>query len=131
MTEEMTIGEVARRAGLRPSAIRYYESEQILPPPRLVNTKRRYTAEIFPRLALIRIAQEAGLTIDEMRLVLNNSQQENKQFPGGWRELARQKLLETEQRMQRIIRMKYILEEALRQDLSAEEAIQQFHLPPQ
>jgi MerR family transcriptional regulator, redox-sensitive transcriptional activator SoxR len=125
MTEEMTIGEVARRAGIRPSAIRYYESMHVLPPPRLVNTKRRYTAEIFSRLTLIRIAQEAGLTIDEMRLVLNN-QQEGAQYPGGWRALARQKLVEVEQRMQQTARMKCILEEALHQDLSAEEAIRLF-----
>lgn len=128
MTGEMTIGEVARRAGLRPSAIRYYESQQILPPPRLVNTKRRYTADIFPRLALIRIAQEAGLTINEMRLVLGY-QQGNEQLPEGWRGLVRQKLLETEQRMQQIARMKYILEEALHQNLSAEEAIRLFQPP--
>ena len=125
MTEEMSIGEVARRAGIRPSAIRYYESMRVLPAARLVNTKRRYTADIFPRLTLIKIAQEAGFTVDEMRQVLNN-QDEDAQVDGGWRALARQKLLEVEQRMQRIARMKHILEEALRQDLSAEEAINLF-----
>jgi MerR family redox-sensitive transcriptional activator SoxR len=130
MAEEMTIGEVARRAGLRPSAIRYYESMHVLPPPRLVNTKRRYTAAIFPRLTLIKIAQDAGLTVAEMRLVLN-SQQGDAQFPGGWRALARQKLVEVEQRFQQMARMKHILEEALCQDLSVEEAINLFQPPNQ
>lgn len=128
MAEEMSIGEVARRAGIRPSAIRYYESMQILPPPRLVNTKRRYTTDIFSRLMLIRIAKDAGLTVEEMRLVLN-SQQGDSQFPGGWRALASQKLVEVEQRMQRMVRMKHILEEALRHDLNAEEAINLFQSP--
>jgi MerR family transcriptional regulator, redox-sensitive transcriptional activator SoxR len=130
MTEEMSIGEVARRAGLRPSAIRYYESMRVLPAPRMVNTKRRYTADIFPLLTLIRIAQEAGFTVDEMRLVLNN-QQGDAQLRGGWRVLAHQKLLEVEQRMQRLARMKHILEEALRQDLNVEEAIHLFQPPLQ
>jgi MerR family redox-sensitive transcriptional activator SoxR len=126
MTKEMTIGEVARCAGIRPSAIRYYESMNVLPPPRLVNTKRRYTADIFPRLTLIKIAQEAGLTVAEMRLVLN-SQQEDTQPPGGWQELARQKLVEVDERMQRVTRMKYVLEEGLRGGhLSVEEAIHLF-----
>ncbi len=128
MAEEMSIGEVAHRAGIRPSAIRYYESMHVLPPARLVNTKRRYTAEIFPRLMLIRIAKDAGLTVEEMRLVLN-SQQEDTLFPGGWRALARQKLLEVEQRMQQLARMKHILEEALHHDLNVEEAIDLFHSP--
>lgn len=130
MAEEMSIGEVARRAGIRPSAIRYYERMRVLPPARLVNTKRRYTTDIFPRLTLIKISREAGFTIDEMRQVLNN-QEEDALVKGVWRVLARQKLLEVEQRLQRIARMKHILEEALRQDLSAEEAINLFQPPVQ
>ena len=128
MAEEMSIGEVARRAGIRPSAIRYYESMHVLPSPKLVNTKRRYSTDIFTLLMLIRIAKDAGLTVEEMRLVLN-SQPGDTQFPGGWRALARQKLAEVEQRMKQMERMKHILEEALRHDLSAEEAIHLFQPP--
>lgn len=124
MAKEMTIGEVARQAGIRPSAIRYYESMHVLPPPRLVNTKRRYTAEIFLRLALIKIAQEAGLTVAEMRLTLNDPAED---APERWRALAHQKLIEVEKRMQQLARMKYILEEALRQEhLTTEEAVRLF-----
>jgi hypothetical protein len=65
-----------------------------------------------------------------MRLELNN-QQGDAQLRGGWRVLARQKLLEVEQRMQRLARMKHILEEALRQDLNVEEAIHLFQPPLQ
>lgn len=126
MTKEMTIGEVARQAGLRPSAIRYYESMKVLPPPRLVNTKRRYTADIFLQLTLIKIAQEAGFTVAEMRLLLN-SHQGDTQFPGGWRALAQQKLIEVEARMEQLKTMRYILGGALHQDhLSTEEAINLF-----
>ncbi|HEY6406987.1 MAG TPA: MerR family transcriptional regulator [Ktedonobacteraceae bacterium] len=93
MAKEMSIGKVARQAGIRPSAIRYYESMQVLPPARLVNTKRRYTVEIFPLLALIKIAKEAGLTVAEMRLILNDPAGD---APEGWRALAHQKLIEVE-----------------------------------
>jgi len=126
MAEEMSIGEVARRAGIRASTIRYYEGMHVLPPPRLVNKKRRYTAEILPLLMLIRIAKDAGLTVEEMRLVLNSHHEE---AHGEWRDLARQKLLEVEQRMQQLARMKHILEEALHHDLSVEEAIDLFQPP--
>jgi len=126
MAKEMTIGEVARQAGIRPSAIRYYESMNVLPPPRLVNTKRRYTTEIFEQLILIKIAQEAGFTVAEMRLVLN-SHEGDAQFPGGWRALAQQKLVEVGKRIEQLETMRYILGEALLQDhLSTEEAIRLF-----
>lgn len=126
MSNEMSIGEVARRAGIRRSAIRYYESMRVLPPPRMVHTKRRYTEDIFSRLTLIKIAQEAGFTVAEMRLVLN-SQQGDAELPGGWQALVQKKLGEIEARMQQLETMRYILKEALRQEhLSTEEAIHLF-----
>jgi MerR family redox-sensitive transcriptional activator SoxR len=126
MGNEMSIGEVARRAGIRPSAIRYYESMRVLPAARLVHTKRRYTADVFPRLTLIKIAQQAGFTVEEMRLILNGQQGES-ELPGGWRALAQKKLLEIEARMRQLETMRSILEAALGQEhLSTEEAIDLF-----
>ncbi len=124
MPQELSIGEVARRAGIRASAIRYYESVGVLPPARLVHTKRRYTPDIFQQLLLIQCAQAAGLTIAEMRLVLNPQEDH---LEGDWRALVRQKLLEMEQRRQDIERMQRILNEALqRKHLTVEEAIRLF-----
>lgn len=125
MSKEMTIGEVARQTGIRPSAIRYYESMNVLPPPRLVNTKRRYTTDVFLQLTLIKIARQAGFTVAEMRLLLNS--QGDARLAGGWRVLAQQKLAEVEARIEQLKTMRYILEEALNQDhLSTEEAISLF-----
>ena len=125
MTEELSIGEVARRAGIRASAIRYYERVGVLPPARLVHTKRRYSPDIFQQLLLIQCAQAAGLSIAEMRTVL--SPQEDTHAVGGWRALAHQKLREMEQRKQDIERMQRILDEALqREHLTIDEAIALF-----
>ena len=66
----MLIGEVARRAGVRPSAIRYYESIGLLPEPDRVAGRRRYPAETQRTLAVIATAQRAGLTLDEIRELL-------------------------------------------------------------
>jgi MerR family redox-sensitive transcriptional activator SoxR len=66
----MTIGELARRAGLRPSAIRYYESIGLLPVPARVAGKRRYDRRALGRLAVIAAAQGVGLTLDEIRKLL-------------------------------------------------------------
>lgn len=67
----MPIGELARRAGMRPSAIRYYESVGLLAAPGRVAGKRRYEREALQRLSVIAAAQHAGLTLAEIRELLS------------------------------------------------------------
>lgn len=45
--EELTIGEVAGQAGIRASAIRYYESVKVLPAPRRTNGRRLYDSSVL------------------------------------------------------------------------------------
>ena len=72
----LTIGEVARRAGVRASAIRYYEEAGLLEEPERVGGKRRYDEEALRRLALIGGAKRAGFTLGEIRTLLHG-------FPAG------------------------------------------------
>ncbi len=110
--EQLTIGEVAKRAELQTSAIRYYESEGLLPEPARVSGQRRYDEAIFTRLTLIRMAQEAGLTIGEIQTLVSG-------FPEGtpasdrWRELATRKLPEVDALILRLQTMRQVLEESL------------------
>jgi MerR family transcriptional regulator, redox-sensitive transcriptional activator SoxR len=68
--EDLQIGELARRSGLRPSAIRYYESIELLPEPARVSGRRRYPPETQRTLAVIGAAQRAGLSLGEVRELL-------------------------------------------------------------
>lgn len=63
----MTIGQVAERAGLNTSHIRYYEEVGVLPAPERVSGQRRYGVDVLHRLAIIDVAQRAGLTLEEIR----------------------------------------------------------------
>lgn len=63
----LTIGQVAQRVGVRDSHIRYYERIGVLPQPQRVSGQRRYTADILHRLAIIDVAQRAGLSLGEIR----------------------------------------------------------------
>ena len=67
---ELPIGEVARRAGLRPSAIRYYESIGLLPEPGRTTGRRRYSPETLRTLSVIAAGQRAGLSLSEVRELL-------------------------------------------------------------
>jgi MerR family redox-sensitive transcriptional activator SoxR len=62
----MRIGEVAEHAGVRTSLIRYYERIGLLPAPERVSGQRRYDASVLRRLAVIDVAQRAGLSLDEI-----------------------------------------------------------------
>lgn len=57
-------------AGRRPSAIRYYESVGLLPEPERIAGRRRYPLEARRRLAVIDTAQRAGLSLEEIRHVM-------------------------------------------------------------
>jgi MerR family redox-sensitive transcriptional activator SoxR len=67
-TEEplLTIGQVAQRAGLNTSHIRFYERTGVLPQPERVSGQRRYRPEVLHRLSIIDVAQRAGLSLEEI-----------------------------------------------------------------
>jgi MerR family redox-sensitive transcriptional activator SoxR len=69
----LTIGELSRRTGRRPSAIRYYEEIGLLPEPTRISGRRRYTEEVVRTLAVIDTAQRAGLSLDEIAALLDAS----------------------------------------------------------
>jgi MerR family redox-sensitive transcriptional activator SoxR len=64
--DALRIGELAERAGLATSAIRYYESIGLLPEPYRVSGQRRYGDDTLKRLEFIAGAQQAGFTLREI-----------------------------------------------------------------
>jgi MerR family transcriptional regulator, redox-sensitive transcriptional activator SoxR len=110
---ELSIGEVARAAGVAASTLRYYERVGILPAPPRRSRQRRYDEGVFGRIELIRLALQAGFSISETRTFLCG-------FSGDtppaarWRALAARKLEEVDALMQRAQRMKALLESSFR-----------------
>lgn len=111
----MTIGEVARRAGINASAIRYYEKAGLLAKPERVSGRRRYGPEVLELLALVRVAQQAGFTIAEIRTLMHGFSAETPPSER-WRQLAAKKLPELEAKIGRTCAMKRLLERGLRCD---------------
>jgi MerR family transcriptional regulator, redox-sensitive transcriptional activator SoxR len=64
---QMTIGEVAARSGVAASAIRFYESLGLLAEPEREHGQRRYGEDVVGRLGFIGVAQQAGLSLEEIR----------------------------------------------------------------
>lgn len=110
--ETLTIGEVARQAGIHTSTLRYYESVGLIPPPERVHGHRRYDPGVFSLLAILRMAQSAGFTLAEMHILIHGFSQETPASER-WQQLARKKLAEVEAIITHARQTKQILERLL------------------
>jgi MerR family redox-sensitive transcriptional activator SoxR len=108
----MKIGELAARAGLNASALRYYEKMGLLAPPHRTGGQRRYPSEALDRVLLIRFAGEMGFTLDEIKLFLDGLR-DNAPVGPRWRKLARRKIGEINCSIQRSLRLKLLLQHLL------------------
>lgn len=68
---DYSIGQVATAAGIAPSAIRYYEKMGLIPRPHRSSGHRRYSREVFSRLALIQLCKQLGFELTEVKTVLD------------------------------------------------------------
>ena len=107
----MAIGEVARRAGLRPSALRYYERLGLLPAPARDSGRRRYDDDALLRLTVIGFARECGFTLREIRQLFAG-----RPYSATMRGLAGRKLVELQRSIERLNAMRSLLRSALRCD---------------
>lgn len=106
--QTFTISEVARRFGLRSSALRYYEQIGILAPVSRVSGQRRYDSPSLRRLAVIQRAREAGFALEDIRELFAGFR------PGvpasqRWRQVSQRKLVELERAITRLSAMKDLL----------------------
>jgi MerR family redox-sensitive transcriptional activator SoxR len=68
---ELTIGGLSDRTGVTTSALRFYEAEGLIHSRRSSGGQRRYTRDTIRRVSFIRIAQQVGLSLDEIRTALH------------------------------------------------------------
>jgi MerR family redox-sensitive transcriptional activator SoxR len=68
--ELLSVGQVAARAGLAPSAVRWYEQQGLVSSTRTAGGARRYPRSVLRRLAFVRAAQNVGLSLAEIRSAL-------------------------------------------------------------
>jgi MerR family transcriptional regulator, redox-sensitive transcriptional activator SoxR len=72
VVELLAIGEVAARAGMAPSALRYYEDQGLITASRTAGGARRYPRSVLRRLAIIRAGHNVGLSLPEIRAALES-----------------------------------------------------------
>src|SRR3954468_25061168 len=70
--KRLSVGELAARAGVATSALRFYESHGLIKSERNESGHRRYRADALRRVAFIRVAQRIGLTLAEITEALGS-----------------------------------------------------------
>ncbi len=107
----MTISEVARRTGLRASAIRYYEKIGLLSKTQRISGQRRYERGVFNYLAVIDVAKRSGFRVEEMRRLFHGFGSAIPAFHR-WHVLAQRKIAELDDLIVRAKKMKLLLQKA-------------------
>jgi DNA-binding transcriptional MerR regulator len=103
----MTIGEVARRAGVTTSTIRFYERRGLLEADQRQSGQRRYRAESLRRLVFIGMLQDAGLSLGDIAGILEAPDVET------WKAIASQRLAQLEADLARLEQARDYLSGAL------------------
>jgi MerR family redox-sensitive transcriptional activator SoxR len=85
----LTIGEVAARTGLAPSALRFYERRGLIRAERTDGNQRRYTRSTLRRLAFIQAGSAAGIPLGQVRAGLETLPAERAPTAADWDRLSR------------------------------------------
>jgi MerR family redox-sensitive transcriptional activator SoxR len=96
---QLTISEVARRVGLRPSAIRYYERIGMIPAAQRISGQRRFDARTLHRLSIVQRARQLGFTLEEIRRLCAGS---DAQAAKRWQQASQRKIAGLEAALARI-----------------------------
>ena len=86
---QLTIGQLAERAGVATSAIRFYEERGLVQSTRTTGNQRRYQQSQLRRIAFIRTAQRVGLTLDEVADALATLPEGRTPTKADWTRLSR------------------------------------------
>jgi MerR family redox-sensitive transcriptional activator SoxR len=85
----LTIGEVAERTGLAPSALRFYETRGLIHSERSEGNQRRYHRDMLRRISFIKVAQNVGLSLEDIAAALATLPDRRTPTKEDWARLSR------------------------------------------
>ena len=86
---ELTIGEVAARSGVAPSALRFYEAEGLISASRTEGNQRRYDRSMLRRIAFIQAGRAAGIPLERIHAALETLPRDRSPNTRDWQRLSR------------------------------------------
>jgi MerR family redox-sensitive transcriptional activator SoxR len=87
--DELTIGDLAARSGVAPSALRFYETQGLITARRTSGNQRRYERPVLRRVALIQAGRAAGIPLEQVRAALDMLPSQRTPTRRDWERLSR------------------------------------------
>jgi MerR family redox-sensitive transcriptional activator SoxR len=87
-TQELTVGQLARRSGVTVSALHFYEAQDLIRARRTAGNQRRYPREMLRRVAFIRASQRVGIPLARIRSALATLPAGRTPTPRDWARLS-------------------------------------------
>lgn len=103
---ELTVGEVAKRSGVAVSALHFYESKGLIKSWRNQGNQRRFPREVLRRVAVIKVAQRAGIPLDSIRKALSALPGERTPTEQDWKRLSALWKKDLDDRIHRLTRLR-------------------------
>jgi MerR family transcriptional regulator, redox-sensitive transcriptional activator SoxR len=88
LENELSVGELAKRAGVAVSTLHFYETKGLISSRRTEGNQRRYPRSLLRRVAIIRIAQRAGIALSEIKETLSTLPAGRTPNADDWRKLS-------------------------------------------
>lgn len=106
LTAPLSVGEVAERSGVAVSTLHFYESAGLIRSWRNASNQRRYAREVLRRVAVIRVAQRAGISLADIRDALKTLPNERTPTSDDWKKLSARWRADLDDRIQRLSRLR-------------------------
>lgn len=103
---ELSIGEVASRTGVAPSALRFYEREKLISSVRTTGSQRRFDRDVLRRVAFIKAAQSVGVSLPEIRDALGGLPAGRTPNKADWDRIARAWKPRLDEQIESLIRLR-------------------------
>ncbi|GAM58138.1 redox-sensitive transcriptional activator soxR [Vibrio ishigakensis] len=84
----LSVGEVASRAGIAVSAVHFYEKKGLISSTRNQGNQRRFARDVLRRIAVIKVAQQVGLSLEEIKDALKTLPQDKAPTSTQWEAIS-------------------------------------------
>lgn len=89
LDHEISIGELSERTGVARSALRFYEDEGLIHSERTSGNQRRYHREVVRRVSFIRVAQELGMSLEEINEAMQGLPESRTPTKADWAKISK------------------------------------------
>ena len=109
----LTVGEIAKRSGVSVSTLHFYESKGLIASSRNESNHRRYSAIMLRYIAIIKVAQRTGISLESIRAAFSQYPAGSKLTSAQWKVMSAQWKKDLDDRIQRLTRLRNELDNCI------------------